>query len=46
MVWVFLVCAAIFGAGIAAWIVKDRDTIRRYRDHLDAARDETERRDS
>ena len=46
MVWVFVVCAAIFVVGIVTWVVKDRETIRRYRDHIDAAREETERRDS
>ena len=45
MVLVFLVVAGIFVAGIAAWVVRDRETIRRYRDHLDAARDESERLD-
>ena len=46
MVWVFLVCATIFVVGIVAWVVRDRETIRRYRDHIDAAREEVERRDS
>ena len=40
MLWVFLVCAAVFVVGITVWVVRDRETIRRYRDHLDAARDE------
>jgi|KBSSwiStaDraftv2_1062776.scaffolds.fasta_scaffold1994101_2 hypothetical protein len=45
MVWVFVVCAAIFVVGIVTWVVKDRETIRRYRDHLEAAHEEAERDD-
>jgi hypothetical protein len=43
MVWVFVVCAAFFVVGMVMWVVRDRETIRRYRDHLDAAREEVER---
>ena len=45
MMWVFGLCATLFVAGVGWWAATNRETIRRYRDHLEAARDEAERRD-
>ena len=45
MGWLFLICAAIFATGVVRWVFKERDTIRVYRDHIAAARDEADRRE-
>lgn len=42
MWWLFGFFAAIVTAVTIHWIVRRRETIRRYRDHLQAAADESE----
>jgi hypothetical protein len=45
MVWLFVICAAIVVVGVARWVFKERETIRRYRDHIATARAEAARRE-
>jgi hypothetical protein len=39
---VFLICAAIFAVGMVWWAITEKETIRRYRDNIEAACEEAD----